>query len=703
MPDISITDDLGTPVESVKIDLSQPSSLVNYARAQLLHLIVVPDFLALQDQALAVAAAKPIQFQARLGNDFALGIAEPQITLSPKVQAVLSADSTHAGLEATGSFAVSAGATAGELSFGIDAGSSVTIGFSKAFDGAVPAPSLGGAVGQMISGFVLAASVDDLKMLRAGDVCTVAGEGSLTLSGSFDIAAPVNPLASVKLPLNAGSIDVQNGLMAGVSASITLSGAYRIQASGLAGGAIGLRFQKQRDVAMQAGLTVAASASVTFRGTDLLSALLGAIGGSGGGDPKMLEGLTDAEKQTFNAALQDGVNHSLQASLDLALSAMAEDEAIFEYEIQPDALDGVSTGAVNGALHGDLTALTGLAPAAGVTLRSSVLTRVRSKGVTLKVNLLGIVNLISVSKLISRCEILSDAASGSVTIKETAASERISAISDPYARQEALRKALFESVLVTTTYRASGAVAMPELACASLHFVVNRSTDAAAVRGYLKWFAAFKLMATDDIAAALSGYAGDKTSTCLLRTVLDDAACENLFFAGGALREEVYYREFGRAALRALLDPESDEIDQARYRFLTEPATWAHAVKMGPSPELRQLIPMDRSNPRFEQVLADVRGDLYDIVWWAESMTQAGAALLGMRQFLQGRDPAGLQDDAGFQARRDALQKLMMSVVAKSKARFGEPWGMVTLFWSAGSPAGATGRLQAGAWTVVKP
>ena len=75
MPDISITDDLGTPVESVKIDLSQPSSLVNYARAQLLHLIVVPDFLALQDKALSVAAPKPIQFQARLGNDFALGTA----------------------------------------------------------------------------------------------------------------------------------------------------------------------------------------------------------------------------------------------------------------------------------------------------------------------------------------------------------------------------------------------------------------------------------------------------------------------------------------------------------------------------------------------------------------------------------------------------------------------------------------------------
>jgi hypothetical protein len=41
--------------------------------------------------------------------------------------------------------------------------------------------------------------------------------------------------------------------------------------------------------------------------------------------------------------------------------------------------------------------------------------------------------------------------------------------------------------------------------------------------------------------------------------------------------------------------------------------------------------------------------------------------------------------------------------VAKSKARFGEPWGMVSLFWSAGSPAGAAGRLQAGAWHVARP
>jgi hypothetical protein len=618
------------------------------------------------------------------------------------VHAVLRADATHAGLEMTGSFGLGASGAAGDFTFGLNAASSVTIGFDKAFSGVAVEPSLGGAVGQMLSGFAIPASVADLGLLHPGDVCSVSGQGSLKLTGGFDIATPVNPLASVKLPLNVGSIDVKDGVMAGVKASITLSGAYEIRASGLAAGAIGLRFQKKKGTTLRTDFTVSASASVQVGGTDLLSALMGAISKSGV-DPKLLAGLTEEEAETFRAALKEGVDHTLQASADLALSAAAEDDALFEYEIQPGALDAASTSAVNGALHGDLSALTDLELPAGVTLRSSVLTRMRSHGVSLKVNLLGIVNLISVSKLIGKCEILSDAASGAVTIKETAASERISAISNAADRQEALRKAIFESVLVTTTYRASGVVAMPELHCANLHFVVNGNTSAATVRGYLNWFAALHLMEQGEVAAALSGYTGEATSTCLLRTELDDAACENLFFVGGKLRDEAYYREFGRYALRALLQPEADEIAAARYRVLDDPATWARAVEMGPSPELRQLIPLDRANPRFDQALADVRGDLYDIVWWAESMTKAGTALLAMRQFLNGRDPVGLKDDAEFQRNCAALQQLMLKVVAKSQARFGEPWGMVSLFWAAGSPADASGRVQAGNWSVVRP
>ncbi len=65
MPDIQITDQLDKPVETVKIDLTHPSSLVKYLKAELLHLAVVPDFLAKKDDTLSQAAYKtdPISSQ----------------------------------------------------------------------------------------------------------------------------------------------------------------------------------------------------------------------------------------------------------------------------------------------------------------------------------------------------------------------------------------------------------------------------------------------------------------------------------------------------------------------------------------------------------------------------------------------------------------------------------------------------------------
>src|ERR1022692_71777 len=165
MPDISLTDNLGTPVATVKIDPSQPSSLVSYAQTQLLHVVVAPNCLALQDKALPVAAPKPVQFQATLGNGFQLGTTPPAITLTPKAQATLRADAAHAGLEVTGTLGLGVSGSAGDLTFGLTAQSSVTLAFDKAF-ALTAAPTLGAAVGQMLSGFVIPASVADLALLH---------------------------------------------------------------------------------------------------------------------------------------------------------------------------------------------------------------------------------------------------------------------------------------------------------------------------------------------------------------------------------------------------------------------------------------------------------------------------------------------------------------------------------------------------------
>src|ERR1700729_1119395 len=89
MPDIQVTDQLDQPVESIKIDLNHPSSLVKYLRTELLHLAVLPDFLAEKDEPLSQAAKKAVQFQAKAGHEFQLGNTKPEIDVTPSTQATI--------------------------------------------------------------------------------------------------------------------------------------------------------------------------------------------------------------------------------------------------------------------------------------------------------------------------------------------------------------------------------------------------------------------------------------------------------------------------------------------------------------------------------------------------------------------------------------------------------------------------------------
>jgi hypothetical protein len=197
------------------------------------------------------------------------------------------------------------------------------------------------------------------------------------------------------------------------------------------------------------------------------------------------------------------------------------------------------------------------------------------------------------------------------------------------------------------------------------------------------------LLTPENAATHLAEYDGGASSTCLLRTAFDDAACERLFFDRDQLRPGSYYLDTGRRAMRALLHPGENAFESARCRVLEDPSLWAQAVEIGPSPSLCPALSIEQSDPAFSLI----RGDLVDILWWADSMTSAGAALLAVRQC--GRD------DAGWQAKCDALQHAMLRVVSRSQARFDEPWGMVSLFWSAGSPPTASGTLHAGSLNVV--
>src|SRR5690242_2593952 len=88
MPDIQVTDNLGNPVGGIKVDLTHPSSLVKYLKTEVLHLVVVPDFLAMKDTPIGqVAAAKALRFEAGAQHKFQLGNTKPEVDVTPGAKA----------------------------------------------------------------------------------------------------------------------------------------------------------------------------------------------------------------------------------------------------------------------------------------------------------------------------------------------------------------------------------------------------------------------------------------------------------------------------------------------------------------------------------------------------------------------------------------------------------------------------------------
>jgi hypothetical protein len=341
--------------------------------------------------------------------------------------------------------------------------------------------------------------------------------------------------------------------------------------------------------------------------------------------------------------------------------------------------------------------------AAGVKVLKSCFSKMRQSGASMKVNLLVIVNVISLSEFFRNSTTITDPVTGDLTITDSAIGNVITAISEPPKGQEALRKAMFESVMVTTAFRAGKTVDMPGLTSHNFHFALNQNTNKQTMSDYLNWFVALRLLDATAASQVMNQVIGGGQSTCLLRTEFDDKACQSMFFdAAGNARPESDYLEIGRKALAALIDPKNSDIDRYRYGILTDTVKWPQAIQIGPVDSLAPLLPLNSSSPIYRFVLMQVEGDVYDIAWWASSMNSAAQKLQEMRQFLKMADAATLAHNNEFASRRADLQKHMAGVVSKSKTRFQEPWGLLALSFAAGAP-NASGRLVAAKLILQRP
>jgi hypothetical protein len=462
---------------------------------------------------------------------------------------------------------------------------------------------------------------------------------------------------------------------------------------------------------LKTDLSVSAGVAVNVGTTDLLQSLLTAIGPKPEDDAmdKLLAdgGLSKDQIDALNGAIKDGLDHCLRGSLDEALADLTDREGAFQYELRLDDLDADASAAVARALKGDLSGLTALEATAngavlapGVKLIGSVFTTARTARTTLKLNLLGLVNFISVTDLIRKSVAVKDPGTGYLTIADSATAEKINAELEPQRRAGILCKAMFESLMLTATYRVSNTVQMTGITSANFHFAVNDPAKASDFADYLNWLMALNLLPAEPKPVLPNQFQeGGAAATCLLRTEFDQGACELLFFkAPGQLWEDAHYLEIGRQAMRALLDPANGDTGRFRCELLDQ--HWQQAVDIGPNQNLGPLLGLDLADPTGQFITDLLIADVATIVWWVDAMRNAGQSIFAMRQFLGGAGSA--VDAEEFAGRRDQLQKRMAQVMHKSQAEFNEPWGLVALFRAGGS-TGASARLATKGFVLQKP
>jgi hypothetical protein len=218
---------------------------------------------------------------------------------------------------------------------------------------------------------------------------------------------------------------------------------------------------------------------------------------------------------------------------------------------------------------------------------------------------------------------------------------------------------------------------------------VNSKTSDETIARYLRWFSALNLL-TPDKQLKVKGqlHPGGK-STCVLRASYADKDCDAMFLdASGKAHTRAHYLEIGRQSLRALLDVAGSPNDRYRMKIV-EDALWPQALSLGPVPALGPLAGLGADDARVELLI----GDVFVISQWATAMADTALQVQSMRRWIGGADLHAVLSNPDFRSRRDELQKKLAGMIKTSKVRFAEPWGMVSLYWSAGSPGTAYGRI----------
>lgn len=595
----------------------------------------------------------------------------------------------------------------GALTFGFSAGSGAELRCYRPFDLTIGPITLAAACKDLLEHFVIPNTASDLRQMSefpAGTICCASGHGQLRIAASVNLAAAFNPLASVGAIPVLGTLSAGGSASASVGLTATVSGEFQIRAQRLDASVVRLGFHTVAGRGLDVTVGASAATSLTLGDKDLVKLLFAGPGGvpDAAKEDLVKDGLTSEQLDRVTQTMKAGLSRRLELAVSAEFSALESNEAAFLYEIDLDALDADGAAAIDRALAGDLTALNAIeldGSRHGIRTVQSRTQALSRKTVSWRINLVGIVNVLSMRELVRSGSVAHDTDSGELVIVDKVTGDRVGASVGP----REIRRLLYESALMTLTYKAGGLDVNAGLDAAQSFFFFDKAANRQRVSDYLDAVAAVGLL---DAAATGEYLVGDDDfgkASLLLETTFDQAACERVFGVPGPPPDRDFYEDIGRRALAALVKP--SDPDAYRRLPMIDAALWRR-MRDGGQAQFRTILPPPITGGGENQQalrVGVVAADYSVIVWWAKAMALAASRLADMLGFLKGRAAIGLDQDAAFGRRRADLSDAIAKAIGENTSTFDDPWGVVALFMASAGQAEVAVTLVSPKLTLFLP
>jgi hypothetical protein len=556
------------------------------------------------------------------------------------------------------------------------------------------------ALAAAAASLVLPKETKDLDALQADTVLVLRGTGKLTVSAGVSMALGTESLASVSLVGNQ-KFEATAGASVGVDADLTVTGAYQVRLRRLDGhrAELGVYTLKSREEALSVSAEIGVSAKLGK--FDLGEKIIGALSPKPAVDleefKNALQGENDDQKDqriaAFQASIQAGICTKLQLSACAAFGALQSHEAAWVFEIDTDlAATDEARAAVANAFAGRLDALTRdpRTLPAGIIQERNVLTDTEFHKQTLKINVLGLVNLISAGKLAQLTTVQCNANGDITLITDTSSESRMSALLLVFGGDgKRLHKLLSENFLITAVYHARDlGVLPPEFKAKHTYFDIQAKTSREEMRNRLDVARVLGLFSAGDEEEWLGNRSAFGRTTVFAEMQYSSDAVRGAFLEP-ALKppSEDGYDTIGRSALAELLSGDAGQ--EYRKRVASDDALWLELRQDGNRANFPHIfgLPAGALNPGLEAAGADFTV----ITDWAAAMTAAGKALQDVDALLGASSTAASAPD--FEKARTLLKQRLGQVVKNTKDEFGEPLGMMMFYFAANRDAMRQARI----------